>query len=90
MSNNNDNFQFYGSCSSGTLKFGDLFDNLLNLLLQVDKKKEFIYLKYEPEDEFTLESIFDALNELAPKNYYFGAHPGDSSDFGYWKIEEEI
>jgi len=36
------------------------------------------------------EDLFDALNKYAPEGYYFGAHPGDGSDFGYWKNEEEI
>lgn len=31
-----------------------------------------------------LESLFDVLNNHAPDGYYFGAHPGDGSDFGFW------
>lgn len=36
----------------------------------------------------TLESLFNELDALAPDGCYFGAHPGDGSDFGYWEIEE--
>lgn len=36
-----------------------------------------------------LESLFDTLDTYAPDNYYFGAHPGDGSDYGYWEIEPQ-
>lgn len=37
----------------------------------------------------TLISVMDALNEEAGKHgMYFGAHPGDGSDFGYWQHDE--
>lgn len=30
----------------------------------------------------------DLCDMYAPDGYYFGAHIGDGSDFGYWKCEE--
>lgn len=33
---------------------------------------------------YLLEELFDRLEECAPNRAYFGAHPGDGSDFGYW------
>lgn len=33
-----------------------------------------------------LDSLFDTLDLYAPDGYYFGAHPGDGSDYGYWKV----
>jgi hypothetical protein len=41
---------------------------------------------YESEDAmWDLESLFDALSDHAPDGYYFGAHEGDGSDYGYWQ-----
>ena len=41
-----------------------------------------------PEDCWVEEinSLMDDLEVLAPEGYYFGAHPGDGSDFGFWSV----
>jgi hypothetical protein len=36
-----------------------------------------------------LEELFDILDSYAPDGFYFGAHIGDGSDFGFWENEEE-
>ena len=40
------------------------------------------------EAESLLQELFDALDGASPEGYYFGAHPGDGSDFGYWEVSE--
>jgi hypothetical protein len=34
--------------------------------------------------DYDMDSLIDALNEYAPAHFFFGTHPGDGSDFGYW------
>lgn len=44
---------------------------------------------WDSEDAcWLLEELFDALNAASPEGYYFGAHPGDGSDYGFWQAEE--
>lgn len=37
---------------------------------------------------FLNEELFDILNNYAPEGYYFGPLHGDSSDFGFWAIDD--
>lgn len=34
---------------------------------------------------YLYEDLTDILERYAPEGYYFGTHPGDGSDFGYWR-----
>ncbi len=34
------------------------------------------------------EELFDIMNEYVPEGHYFGAHPGDGSDYGVWANED--
>jgi len=43
----------------------------------------------ERGSHFTSELI-DALNEYAPPHTYFGAHPSDGADFGFWPVPDPL
>lgn len=44
---------------------------------------------FDSEDaDYDLEALFDALDAYSPAYFYFGAHIGDGSDYGYWLSEE--
>ena len=46
----------------------------------------------EPDDSYAdadyVDHLFDVLGEYAPDGAYFGAHPGDGSDYGFWMCED--
>lgn len=47
-------------------------------------------INYQGDDAIELvDALEDELSEVAPEGMYFGAHPGDGSDFGFWRNEEE-
>jgi hypothetical protein len=88
----------FGSVSSGTMRKEDLIPSfcweLRNLkhrskeLSRIEKYTSTRYFESEQSD-YDLESLFDMLNEHAPQHAYFGAHPGDGSDYGFW-IDESL
>lgn len=87
------------SIISGTLRLQDLVPALLAELEKLDKETAEPLKKWLPaealEDDdnpfwesegacILLENLFYALDWCAPRGYYFGAHPGNGSDIGFW------
>jgi len=92
-----------GSVSSATMRPEDLIpaflwelehqDKLLKghkgLIKEINSRME-AEDYYETEDSgYDLEDLFDALNEYAMPGFYFGSHPGDGADYGFW-LDEDI
>ena len=87
------------SVSHGTLRSIDLIPEFLGVLQQYAKDRYDAYVKANPEvldldgmDDETLswvvDELIDELNTVAPEGTYFGSHPGDGSDFGFWTMDE--
>lgn len=64
------------------------FSRLDSLLGGVEERMESEEYFDSEDSQWDLESLFDHLNEFAPAHCYFGAHPGDCSDYGFWPSEE--
>jgi len=86
-----------GSISHGTLRTYDLTSALAGTLDDYGVSLESVdgltdALELDEDDEFwnseeaswLLERIEDSLMDLAAPFTYFGAHPGDGSDYGFW------
>lgn len=39
--------------------------------------------------EWLLEDLFAAIDNTLPEGWLFGAHEGDSSDFGIWELDAD-
>lgn len=88
-----------GSISSGTMRSEDLLPAYIGalrdvrgaipkrLLADVRKYESGATLAPEYKDDI-LSDLHDALHEYAPPYAYFGAHPGDGADYGFWLHED--
>ena len=79
--------------SHGTMRPEDLIPKFLEVLEELNPKvsesaKRWNELAIEEAQSQFLSELFDLLNEEAPEGFYFGSHPGDGSDYGFWQMEE--
>ncbi|BAQ16089.1 hypothetical protein [Methyloceanibacter caenitepidi] len=96
---------YVGSISTGTLLTEDLLEAFVgelsfladsvdhpgNRQTYEDLCQEAIDADPESEDaQEILNSLIDALTELAPPYCYFGAREGDGADFGFWPDTDSI
>lgn len=84
-----------GTVIHGTLRAEDLI-NAFARLLQELAPEQYANLLVEADEVTDYESdeaceilvaLETALSEIAPEGMYFGTHPGDASDFGFWHWE---
>jgi hypothetical protein len=89
-----------GTVIHGTLRTEDLLEAFgKELLFLTDTDRSVAEAKLlcdafeaDPDSEFAGEvvhELVDTLNGYAPEGFYFGAHEGDGSDFGFWPHEPE-
>ncbi len=80
---------YVGTLISGTHRPEDLAPVFLNTIASADLGRAIrLGERYEAGDEDVLADMFDALDDIAPEGTYFGAHPGDGADFGFWRDDE--
>jgi hypothetical protein len=87
-----------GSISTGTLRSEDLLESFLweakHLRLTKDERKTVSLISkmdYQGEFDTPIEEDVEELRTILDNHslpyFYFGAHPGDGADFGWWLSE---
>ena len=87
-----------------SLRSQDLLPAFLECLIGIDQDfiaETYCEIPYEAQFDdlhefwgsencvWIMECVEDRLNEYVPEGYYFGAHPGNGSDFGVWRYEDD-
>ncbi len=85
--------------SWGTHRPDDLIPKFMAVLKEYGKEVYDKYISENPEVEdwkqldnetkgWVVDELFDLLDGIAPEDCYFGAHPDDGADFGFWQVDE--
>jgi hypothetical protein len=78
----------------GTLRTKDLIPAFIRALNKIEPECADAFEErivnvdgwYDSEEaEVLLDELFDALDATAPNGHYFGSHPNDGADFGFWE-----
>ena len=103
MKGNPMRYASFGSVSSGTLRTEDLLSAFASELdYQLSRQPKRFARKalrqlirdaerVDPDSDEASDIVAelqDALEQFAPPYVYFGSHPGDGADFGYWLLED--
>lgn len=88
----NKNFQ-PGTVIAGTHNQTALIGAFKHELTALGKTVEGFVFNQDSPDAFEqtaeyVDYLISELNAIAPDGYYFGAHPDDGADFGFWPISE--
>lgn len=80
-----------GSVSHGTLRPEDLIPTFLQYVEEFapDQIPENAFFTDTEDDNWLLEELFCILEGISPPGHYFGSHPGDGADYGWWPFDEE-
>jgi len=76
-----------GSVSTGTLRPEDLLPVFYATIANLGGKSRTPSTN-DPNER--IEEAIEILQELCPPFVYFGAHPGDGADFGFWPDWEAL
>lgn len=74
-------------------KYGDLITEAYDIASQIEQLDPADLGEHNvPPEELAsevIDDLVDALNNYADEGYYFGGHPGDGAEFGFYPVDED-